>query len=87
MPSTPEALAPSVANGQEPPHAQKREYVVEIVSDAGEGAQKAGQSFGTISAKMSNGVWTVEIIPAEIQPPRAASPGPLESELELDPST
>ncbi|NNE69317.1 MAG: 2-oxoacid:acceptor oxidoreductase subunit alpha [Rhodothermales bacterium] len=46
-----------------------REHVVEIVSDAGEGAQKAGQSFGTISAKMGNGVWTVEIIPAEIQPP------------------
>ncbi|MFQ5568429.1 MAG: 2-oxoacid:acceptor oxidoreductase subunit alpha [Rhodothermales bacterium] len=46
-----------------------REHVVEIVSDAGEGAQKAGQSFGTISAKMGNGIWTVEIIPAEIQPP------------------
>jgi 2-oxoglutarate ferredoxin oxidoreductase subunit alpha len=46
-----------------------REHVVEIISDAGEGAQKAGQSFGTISAKMGNGVWTVEIIPAEIQPP------------------
>ena len=43
--------------------------VVEIVSDAGEGAQKAGQSFATISAKMGNGIWTVEIIPADIQPP------------------
>ena len=43
--------------------------VVEIVSDAGEGAQKAGQSFATVSAKMGNGIWTVEIIPADIQPP------------------
>ncbi len=46
-----------------------REHVVEVVSDSGEGAQKAGQTFGTVSAKMGNGVWTVEIIPAEIQPP------------------
>lgn len=45
------------------------EHIVEIVSDSGEGAQKAGQSFGAISAKMGNGVWTVEIIPADIQPP------------------
>lgn len=46
-----------------------REHIVEIVSDSGEGAQKAGQSFAAICAKMGNGVWTVEIIPAEIQPP------------------
>ncbi len=46
-----------------------RGHIVEIVSDSGEGAQKAGQSFGAISAKMGNGVWTVEIIPADIQPP------------------
>lgn len=45
------------------------EHTVEIVSDSGEGAQKCGQIFGTLSAKMGNGVWTVEIIPAEIQPP------------------
>jgi len=45
------------------------EHTVEIVSDPGEGAQKCGQIFGAISAKMGNGVWTVEIIPAEIQPP------------------
>lgn len=44
-------------------------HTVEIVSDPGEGAQKCGQIFGTVSAKMGNGVWTVEIIPAEIQPP------------------
>jgi 2-oxoglutarate ferredoxin oxidoreductase subunit alpha len=45
------------------------EHTVEIVSDSGEGAQKCGQAFGMVSAKMGNGVWTVEIIPAEIQPP------------------
>ncbi len=51
------------------------EHIVEIVSDSGEGAQKAGQTFGTISAKMGNGVWTVEIIPAEIQPPTRSPAG------------
>ena len=45
-----------------------------MVSDSGEGAQKCGQGFGAVSAKMGNGVWTVEIIPAEIQPP-PRSPG------------
>lgn len=44
-------------------------HTLEIVSDSGEGAQRCGQIFGTVSAKMGNGVWTVEIIPAEIQPP------------------
>jgi 2-oxoglutarate/2-oxoacid ferredoxin oxidoreductase subunit alpha len=45
------------------------ESVLEIVSDAGEGAQKAGVSFAQLSAKMGNSLWTVEIIPSEIQPP------------------
>lgn len=45
------------------------DHIVEIVSDSGEGAQKAGQTFAAVSAKMGNGIWTVEIIPAEIQPP------------------
>ncbi len=45
------------------------EHTVEVVSDSGEGAQKCGQIFGAVSAKMGNGAWTVEIIPAEIQPP------------------
>ena len=40
------------------------EHIVEIISDSGEGAQTAGQTFGAVSAKMGNGVWTVEIIPA-----------------------
>ena len=45
------------------------QHTVEIVSDPGEGAQKCGQIFGQVSARMGNGIWTVEIIPAEIQPP------------------
>jgi 2-oxoglutarate ferredoxin oxidoreductase subunit alpha len=48
------------------------EHTVEVVSDSGEGAQKCGQIFGRVSARMGNGVWTVEIIPAEIQPPARA---------------
>ena len=51
------------------------ERIVEIVSDSGEGAQKAGQTFGTVNAKMGNGVWTVEIIPAEIKPPARSRAG------------
>ena len=51
------------------------EHIVEIVSDSGEGAQKCGQSFGAVSGKMGNGVWTVEIIPAEIQPPERTPDG------------
>jgi len=50
------------------------QHVLEIVSDPGEGAQKCGQIFGRVSAKMGNGVWTVEIIPAEIQPPARTPP-------------
>ncbi len=52
-----------------------KEAIVEIVSDSGEGAQKCGQSLGAISAMMGNGVWTVEIIPAEIQPPARSRAG------------
>ena len=51
------------------------EHIVEVVSDSGEGAQKCGQTFGTISGKMGNGAWTVEIIPAEIQPPARSPAG------------
>jgi 2-oxoglutarate ferredoxin oxidoreductase subunit alpha len=51
------------------------EHTVEIVSDSGEGAQKCGQIFGAVSAKMGNGVWTVEIIPAEVQPPARVPEG------------
>ena len=51
------------------------QHIVEIVSDSGEGAQKCGQTFGAVSGKMGNGVWTVEIIPAEIQPPARTPDG------------
>ncbi len=51
------------------------EHIIEVVSDSGEGAQKCGQTFGTVSGKMGNGVWTVEIIPAEIQPPARSKEG------------
>ena len=57
------------ATAQPSPAELIHEHIVEIVSDSGEGAQKAGQTFGSVSAKMGNGVWTVEIIPAEIKPP------------------
>lgn len=53
----------------------REEAIVEIVSDSGEGAQSAGQIFGTLCAKMGNGVWTVEIIPAEIEPPYRSRSG------------
>lgn len=52
-----------------------REHILEIVSDSGEGAQKAGQSFGAIAARTGRGVWTVEIIPAEIKPPARSRAG------------
>jgi 2-oxoglutarate/2-oxoacid ferredoxin oxidoreductase subunit alpha len=51
------------------------EHIVEIVSDSGEGAQRCGQSFGAIAARSGNGIWTVEIIPAEIQPPARSIAG------------
>src|SRR3990172_7285224 len=52
-----------------------KEHIVEIVSDSGEGAQRCGQAFGGIAARMGNGVWTTEIIPAEIQPPARSIDG------------
>ncbi len=51
------------------------QHVVEVISDSGEGAQRCGQSLGAIAAKMGNGVWTVEIIPAEIRPPARSIAG------------
>jgi 2-oxoglutarate ferredoxin oxidoreductase subunit alpha len=51
------------------------EHIVEIISDSGEGAQKCGQSLGAIAAQMGNGVWTTEIIPAEIRPPARSVAG------------
>jgi len=58
-----------------PPVLVLDEHIVEIVSDSGEGAQRCGQSFGAIAARMGNGIWTVEIIPAEIRPPARSIAG------------
>ena len=63
-------------NGRSPAGPQSMDqHIVEIVSDSGEGAQKCGQILGLVSGKMGNGVWTVEIIPAEIQPPARSQQG------------
>ncbi len=51
------------------------EHIVEIISDSGEGAQRCGQSLGAIAARAGNGIWTTEIIPAEIQPPARSVAG------------
>ena len=51
------------------------QHVVEIISDSGEGAQRCGQALAAIAARMGNGVWTVEIIPAEIRPPARSVAG------------
>jgi 2-oxoglutarate ferredoxin oxidoreductase subunit alpha len=52
-----------------------KEHIVEVISDSGEGAQRCGQSLGSIAARMGNGIWTVEIIPAEIRPPARSVAG------------
>jgi 2-oxoglutarate ferredoxin oxidoreductase subunit alpha len=62
-------------NSEPKPAVILKEHIVEIVSDSGEGAQRCGQSFGAIAARMGNGIWTVEIIPAEIQPPARSIAG------------
>jgi 2-oxoglutarate ferredoxin oxidoreductase subunit alpha len=67
------AAKTSPSNGK--PALELKDHVVEIISDSGEGAQKCAQSFATVAAKMGNGVWTVEIIPAEIQPPARSIAG------------
>ncbi len=51
------------------------EHIIEIVSDSGEGAQTCGQMFADLCAKNGNGIWTVEIIPAEIEPPKRSRAG------------
>ena len=48
---------------------------MEVISDSGEGAQRCGQTLGAIAARMGYGVWTVEIIPAEIRPPARSVAG------------
>jgi 2-oxoglutarate ferredoxin oxidoreductase subunit alpha len=55
------------------------EHIVEVISDSGEGAQRCGQALGAIAARTGNGIWTTEIIPAEIQPPARSVAGRLAS--------
>ncbi|MCA8977838.1 MAG: 2-oxoacid:acceptor oxidoreductase family protein, partial [Planctomycetes bacterium] len=74
MSTTTTGNRPTESKGQVKPKLLT-EHTVEIVSDSGEGAQKAGQTYGAVSAKMGNGVWTVEIIPAEIKPPARSRAG------------
>ncbi len=57
------------------PAVELREHIVEVISDSGEGAQRCGQSLASIAARTGNGIWTVEIIPAEIQPPSRSIAG------------
>jgi 2-oxoglutarate ferredoxin oxidoreductase subunit alpha len=66
---SPKKATKKTSRRKKPKVIELSEHTVEIVSDSGEGAQKCGQIFGAVSAKMGNGAWTVEIIPAEIQPP------------------
>ncbi len=78
MQDTVTTLRPGPAASAAPfvkPAVTLKEHVIEIVSDSGEGAQRCGQSFGSIAARMGNGIWTVEIIPAEIQPPARSIAG------------
>ena len=75
MPTMTSATSAGTAAPPAPKEFSLHEHTLEIVSDAGEGAQKCGQVFGAVSAKMGNGVWTVEIIPAEIQPPARVPEG------------
>ncbi|MFZ4481136.1 MAG: 2-oxoacid:acceptor oxidoreductase family protein, partial [Rhodoferax sp.] len=64
---------PAATGGKTP--VRLKEHIVEIISDSGEGAQKCGQSLGSIAAQMGNGIWTTEIIPAEIRPPARSVAG------------
>ena len=66
---------PSASEGDDRPVIELREHIVEIISDSGEGAQRCGQSLGSIAARMGNGIWTTEIIPAEIRPPARSVAG------------
>ncbi len=73
--STKKAVKKTTEKPMKKPVEILREHIVEILSDSGEGAQKCGQTFAAIAARMGNGIWTVEIIPAEIQPPARSIEG------------
>jgi 2-oxoglutarate/2-oxoacid ferredoxin oxidoreductase subunit alpha len=63
------------AKGGTKPTVKLPEHIVEVISDSGEGAQRCGQALASIAARSGNGIWTVEIIPAEIQPPARSIAG------------
>lgn len=69
------AAAAAVATAARRAPTRLQEHIVEIISDSGEGAQKCGQTLGAIAAQMGNGIWTTEIIPAEIRPPSRSVAG------------
>ena len=71
---TPSRQKPARKTGK-PTVVTLQEHIVEIISDSGEGAQRCGQSLGSIAARMGNGIWTTEIIPAEIRPPARSVAG------------
>ncbi len=73
--SHPSATRTAPAAAEAKPATTLSEHIVEIISDSGEGAQRCGQTFGAIASQMGNGVWTVEIIPAEIRPPARSVAG------------
>ncbi|HWK84767.1 MAG TPA: 2-oxoacid:acceptor oxidoreductase subunit alpha [Caldimonas sp.] len=68
-------LTPPAATRTPRPAQPIAEHIVEVISDSGEGAQRCGQSLAAIAARMGNGIWTTEIIPAEIQPPARSVAG------------
>jgi 2-oxoglutarate/2-oxoacid ferredoxin oxidoreductase subunit alpha len=63
------------------------QHILEIVSDSGEGAQTCGQMFADLCARNGNGIWTVEIIPAEIEPPRRSRAGASGNRIRIGSST
>lgn len=75
MTQTATLAAPEVILPAPRPATPIAEAIVEVISDSGEGAQRCGQSLGAIAARMGNGIWTTEIIPAEIQPPARSVAG------------
>ena len=86
------ATVPIQVSPASPPHGRKSvvtvsEQIVDILSDSGEGAQRCGQSFAAIAARVGNGVWTVEIIPAEIQPPARSIAGASGNRIRLGSGT
>jgi len=73
-------IAPKAPKASRAPAVKKKigtltQNVIEVISDSGEGAQRCGQALGAIAARMGYGVWTVEIIPAEIRPPARSVAG------------